>query len=125
MHFLSFFGGKYGHGQTLKGQNKKMTYSIAVSQFLGMFLSKKFGPSTCQFCGYKGQRLFSFSILTHFFKFGCIFGYHVHIFDKTKFNTPTQNLILSRLVPISNLTNDKQKSSCAIFFLLRFVFFQF
>ena len=32
---------------------EKGTYPIAVSQFLGTFQSKRFGPSTCQFWSYR------------------------------------------------------------------------
>ena len=53
---LAVFWWKKGRGQGLKGWNQNLTCPIAVSQFLGIFQSKRFGPSTCQFCGYRLQR---------------------------------------------------------------------
>ena len=60
MPFFGHFWVKKGRGQWLRGPNQKMTYPIAVSQFWGMFQSKKFCPSCCQLCGYRSQRSFSF-----------------------------------------------------------------
>ena len=53
---LAIFCPKKGHSHMLKGQNQNMTYTIAISQFLGMFLCKKFCSSTSQFCGYNNQK---------------------------------------------------------------------
>ena len=39
-----------------------MTYPIAVSQFWGIFQSKRFGPSCCQFCCYRSQRSCFFNL---------------------------------------------------------------
>ena len=63
-YFLLHFGlflVKKGRGQQLKDPNENLTYPIVVSQFWGIFLSKKFCPSTCQFCGYRCQRLCFFN----------------------------------------------------------------
>ena len=64
--FQAFFFEKHGHGRTLKSRNQNLTYPIAVSQFLSMFQSKKFGPSICQFCGYRSQ-------VSYFFSFNPLF----------------------------------------------------
>ena len=103
---LAVFWWKKGRGHTLKARNQNLTYPIAVSQFWGMFQSKKFGPRNSQFCGYRCQRSF-FSISDHFFKFGCFCRYHAPTLEKNEYELLVQNLILSRLAPVWNFKTQK------------------
>ena len=63
-YFFLYFGyfdcQKEGHGHLLKGWSQNLTYPVAVSQFLGMFLWKRFCISIFQICGYNDQRSFFF-----------------------------------------------------------------
>ena len=62
------FWGKKGAGSRVSGSQSKFHLSISPPLFLGMFQSKKFCPSTCQFCGYWCQRscFFDFQPLFQF-----------------------------------------------------------
>ena len=68
MLYFGHFGVKKGHGQGLKGPNQNLNLPILPTPFLRMFQTKKFFPSTCQFCCYRCQRscFFTFNPLFEF-----------------------------------------------------------
>ena len=99
---LAVFWWKKGRGHTLKARNQNLTYPVAVSQFWGMFQSKKVGPRTSQFGGYRCQRSFFFQFQTTFSSLAAFLGTTPTFFLKNEFDFWVQNLILSRLAPNSN-----------------------
>ena len=99
----------------VKELESKFGKSYFIHTIPGQLPVKKFLIPTCSSFAAIDHKGHFKKILTRFFKFGCFSLYQAYIFEKNKWHFLMQNLMLSRLAPISNPANE----NWLLFFILR------
>ena len=127
-YFLSHFGGilvKKGAWSHFKGSESKSHLAYTGTTIPGIQNMQRVWSQHMPVLSLSVTKVVFFLIFNHFFKFRCFFRYHAPTIEKNEVDFLVQNLILSRMAPVWNFKTLKQKSSCGIFFMPRFHFWQF